>query len=188
MKRARVASTVAALVTTACILLSGGDLSAAPSRKDVQAADKLFREARALMAKGEYEPACPKLEESQGLDPAPGTQYQLAVCYEHTGRPATAVTLYLEVAELAKQAGYKDKEKVARENADALSPKVPRLVIEVADALRGPGLAITRDGAPVPESDYNAPILVNPGEVTIEATAPGKPFKSTVASRARVPR
>lgn len=155
--------------------------SAAPSRQDMQKADKLFKEARTLMGKGDYQPACPRLEESQKLDPAPGTQYQLAVCYENVDRPATALALFLEVAELAKKAGFTDKEKVARDNAAALEPKVPRIVIEVPAKQRVTGLVITRDGATVEESQYDRPILVDPGEATIEATAPGKkPFRSVV--------
>lgn len=165
----------------ACALFASS-AAAAPSRKDVQKADKLFREARALMARDDYAPACPKLEESQKLDPAPGTQYQLAVCYENTGRPATALALYLEVADLAAAAGHKDKEKVARENADALEPKVPRIVLVVPDKARVSGLAVTRDGVPVEESQLGRAILVDPGDFTIEATAPGKkPFKSVVS-------
>jgi hypothetical protein len=145
-------------------------------------ADKLFKEALKLMDKGTFEPACPKLEESQKLDPAPPTQFQLAVCYENTARPATALALYLEVADLAKQAGKKDKEKFARDAAAALEPRVPRIIIEVPQAARPAGLAVTRDGKPVEEGQYNRPILLDPGEPTIEATAPGKkPFKSVVS-------
>lgn len=169
-----------ALATLAFSLFTATAL-AAPSRQDVAKADKLFKEARTLMSQGKFDVACPKLEESEKLDPAPGTRYQLAVCYESTGRPATALALYLEVADLAKSAGFKDKEKVARDKATALEPKVPRIVIEVK-AARPAGLAITRDGAPVEESRYNRPILVDPGDYVIEATAPDrKPFKTTVA-------
>ena len=48
--------------------------SAAPARADSQTnaavAESLFREAKALLAKGQTGPACRKLEESQRLDPA----------------------------------------------------------------------------------------------------------------------
>ncbi len=158
---------------------------AAPSRQDVAKADKLFREAKTLMAQGKLAEACPKLEESQSLDPAPSTKYQLAVCYENNGRSATALAYYTEIAELAKAAGYKDKEKAARDRAVALEPRVPRIVIEVPAAGRPGGLAITRDGAAVTEDQYNRPILVDPGEYTVEASAPGKkPFRSTVTVKA----
>jgi hypothetical protein len=165
-------------------LLSSSIAAAAPSRQDVAKADKLFREARALMAKNSFAEACPKLEQSQSLDPAPGTKYQLSVCYENTDRPATALAGYLEVADMAKAAGYKDKEKAARDKAAALEPKVPRITIEVAPDNRVTDLEITRDGAPVQEGQWNRPILVDPGEYTIEATAPGrKPFSSRVSVR-----
>ena len=180
MKKGLVSSGWPLAALLACTLCASA-ASAAPSRQDMQKADKLFREARALMGKGTYEPACPKLEESQKLDPAPGTQYQLAVCYESTNRPATALALFLEVADLAQKAGYKDKEKVARDNAAALEPKVPRIVIEVDAKQRVSGLVVTRDGAAVDPSQFGRPILLDPGEATIEATAPGKkPFRSVV--------
>lgn len=163
------------------LALSTCAAAAGPSRQDVAKADKLFKEAKTLMAAGKLTEACPKLEESQSLDPAPGTKYQLAVCYEGTGKPATALAYYTEIAELAKAGGYKDKEKVAREKAQALEPRVPRIVIEISPGSQVSGLAVTRDGAPVDESMFGRPILVDPGQYTIEATAPGKrPFHSTI--------
>lgn len=158
--------------------------SGAPTKQDVQKADKLFREARTLMAQGKYETACPKLEQSQQLDPSPPTQYQLGICYENTGRPATALAFFTEVADLAQKAGFKDKEKVARDKASALEPKVPRIIIEVSAGSRVSGLSILRDGKPVPENQYNQPILVDPGDYAISASAPGKkPFDTTVSVR-----
>ncbi|MFO0587943.1 MAG: hypothetical protein U0441_10410 [Polyangiaceae bacterium] len=154
--------------------------AAGPSKQDVAKADKLFRDAKMLMGQNKFAEACPKLEESQSLDPAPGTKYQLAVCYENTGRPATALAYYVEIADLAKTAGYKDKEKVARDKAEALEPRVPRIVIEVP-ATAPSGMTIRRDGNAVEPSQYNRPILVDPGSITVEAEAPGKkPFRSTV--------
>lgn len=172
-------SPLAAAALFAALLWSGVALSA-PSKQDVAKADKLFRDAKVLMGQGKLAEACPKLEESQSLDPAPGTKYQLAVCYEGTGRPATALAYYNEIAELAKSAGFKDKEKVAREKASALEPRVPRIVLEVPTSSPS-GLTVQRDGAPVDPTQYNRPILVDPGPITVEAQAPGKkPFRSTV--------
>lgn len=174
--------TTPSLAAALALLLLATTAAAAPTRQDVAKADKLFKEARTLMSQAKFDVACPKLEESEKLDPAPGTRYQLAVCYEATSRPATALALFLEVADLARSAGFKDKEKAARDKAAALEPKVPRIVIEVSTTRRPSGLTITRDGAPVEESQENRPILVDPGETTIEATAPGrKPFKTVVA-------
>ena len=56
----------------------------------VAVAEHLFQEARVLVERGDYAAACPKLEASQKLEPAVGTQFNLADCYEHVGRTASA--------------------------------------------------------------------------------------------------
>src|SRR4051794_26464548 len=83
----------------------------APSAQDQAAAEGLFNDAKKLVADGKFADACPKFEESQRLDPAPGTQFNLAECYEHIGRTASAWALFLGVAQLAKSAGMQDREK-----------------------------------------------------------------------------
>src|SRR5687767_11843809 len=64
--------------------------SAQPPQGDAAASEALFREGRRLMKAGDYEGACPKLEESLRLDPALGTLFNLASCEEQLGRWATA--------------------------------------------------------------------------------------------------
>src|SRR5260221_13333276 len=94
---------------------------------DPAAAQGLFDEARTLMSAGRYKEACPKLEESQRLDPAVGTQYQLGSCYEHGGRSASAGGLFLEVAFAAKTSGQAAKEQAAAERGAARDPKLCRV-------------------------------------------------------------
>src|SRR5262249_2265450 len=78
--------------------------TAAFAQADPASAQTLFDQAKQLMADGKYRDACPKLEESQRLDPGPGTLFQLASCYEKIDRTATAWAAFLEVAAAAKAA------------------------------------------------------------------------------------
>lgn len=142
----------------------------------------MFNQARELMGKQQYALACPKLEESLRLDPAPGTRFNLADCYEHIGRTASAWGAYLEVASAAKRAGLADKEKIARDRAAALEPKLPKLVVEVPGGASVQGLVVRRDGTTVGQPSWGTPTPVDQGEHVVDATAPGKrPFKKIVS-------
>jgi hypothetical protein len=152
------------------------------ARADSAAAQALFDAAKQLMAKGKYAEACPKLEESQRLDPGLGTQFNLASCYEQVGKTASAWSMFLEVAGAARAAGQADREKVARQRAGALEPKLVRLTI-TAPASPPADLQVKRDGVAVGKAQLGIPVPIDPGKHTIEATASGKsPFSTTVES------
>ena len=70
------------LVTAGLVLLVSGAVQAQPSAQDAAAARALFEQARKLLADGKPEQACPKLEESQRLDPGIGTLFNMADCHE----------------------------------------------------------------------------------------------------------
>ncbi len=153
--------------------------SAQPSRE--QSAEKLFNDAIALVSAGKYADACPKFEESQKLDPALGTQFDLADCFEHTGKKGSARRLFTEVADAAKAAGKSEREKSARERAAALDAVAPRLTIAVAPWAADVRLDINVDGAAFPATSWNHPQPLDAGKHTVAASAPGKkPFEAQV--------
>src|SRR5689334_11081114 len=79
--------------------LAAADVS--PAKK----AERLYDEGVALVDQGNYAAACPKFEESQRLDPALGTQFNLADCLEHTGKLGSAFRLFGAVERAARAAG-----------------------------------------------------------------------------------
>lgn len=166
----------------------------APARADVGASKKasaeaLFDEALRLMKAGNHAEACPKLESSQKLDPGIGTLLYLGECYERIGRTASAWATFREAASAADAVGQNKRVKMARERSVRLEQQLAYLTIDVVDATRAlAGLSIRRDGVAWEAGMIGAAVPVDPGPVTVEATAPGyEPFSLTVqvAARAR---
>jgi serine/threonine-protein kinase len=173
----------------AVALVSAADsLAAEPSAADKTAARALFDEGRRLAAAGQHAQACPKFEESQRLAPGAGTLFNLADCYEQTGKTATAWSSFLEVAAQSKIAGQTEREKVARDRAATLEPKLVRLEVVVPDAAVVAGLEVRRDGSLVGKAMWGQPVPVDPGSHTLEAAAPGKkPWSTSVQIAAGKP-
>jgi hypothetical protein len=148
--------------------------SAAPAfaQTDKAAAEALFREGMRLSKAGSYAEACPKLEESQRLEPSLGVQYYLADCFEKVGRSASAWANFVEVANKARLAGETAKEQTARKRADELEPKLSRLSVEVEDG-KLPGLTVLRGQIPIGSGQWGVPVPVDPGSYELKASAPG---------------
>jgi hypothetical protein len=170
-------SRACALGLLAALASVAGEASADSSAQDSAAAQTLYDEGRRLAGIGQWSDACPKLAESQRLDPTPVTAFYLADCYEHVGRTASAWSTFLELAAIAHRTGgpkAADRERVARSRAAALEPRLAKLEIDVPAPARVEGLVVKRDGEVVGEGQWGAPLPVDPGKHTVEARAPGK--------------
>src|SRR5450432_2466634 len=75
------------------------------SQTDRTLAQSLFEQGKQLMQAGRYADACPKLEESQRLDPGGGTMLNLALCYEDEGKISTAWADFKEALSMARRDG-----------------------------------------------------------------------------------
>lgn len=138
------------------------------------AAEALFNEGRALMAKNAFSQACPKFEASEQLDPGLGTLLNLAECYEKLGKTASAWAEYREAIPLARASGSKIREDLATERAQALEARLSTLTIRAMGNKDSAALEIRRDGVPVQAAELGSAIPVDPGPHTVEASAPGK--------------
>jgi hypothetical protein len=178
MRTRAVALSVFTVLASAALPLAAPRVAAAQvTPQDQAVAQSLYDEAKKLMAASKWQDACPKLEESQRLDPTPVTEFYLADCYERSGRTASAWTTFLDLAATEhKNGGSKsaDREKLARDRARSLEPKLSQLVIDVPAAARVAGLVVKRDGEAMREAQWGSQVAVDPGKHTVEASAPGK--------------
>ncbi len=161
------------LAVIAALLALPAGASAEPSALDRAAAETLFQDAMKLMAAQDYTTACPKLEESQRVDPGMAKQFRLAECYEATGRTASAWANFVDVADAAIFAGKEDREKVARERAANLTPKLSHatIVITTPDLA---GLEVRRGDTKIGKAQWGSATPVDPGTYSVTASAPGK--------------
>lgn len=154
------------------LALSAGAAHADDAGAQAQA---LFDEGRRLMDAGDYAAACPKLAESQRLDPGNGTLARLATCHEKQGRIATAWSEFAELVTSAQRAGQADRERFGRQRIAVLEPRLSRLTIIVpADVATTAGLVVKRDAIAVGDAAWGVGVPVDPGDHAIEASAPGK--------------
>src|SRR4051812_36727114 len=161
-----------ALIVVSVIAGHADAQSPSPSGNSSALAEQLFNQARDLAKANQWAEACPKFEASLKYDPVLGTRLNLAACYEHIGKIASAWSLYRQAVDLATQAGDAKRRDYARRQAASLEPRLPRLVI-TAPANSPPGLLVMRDGTPIDPAALGVPLYVDPGPHEIAASAPG---------------
>jgi hypothetical protein len=165
----------ASLAAFACAIAAVSAAQAQPSTQAAAVAEALYADGKKLYAAGDYPAACAKFEESVRVDPAPGSKNALAKCFERIGRPASAWSLYREVATEAGLKGEAQRASDAQKAAAALEPTLPKLTIRVSDeAASIEGLEVERDGIAVGKAQWAIALPVDLGEHAIVATAPGK--------------
>jgi hypothetical protein len=159
------------------LAIAAATLAPAPARADdgkVARAQALFDEAMVLMKARRYAEACPRLEESDTLDPGMGTEYRLAECYESAGKIASAWATFSAVSAAAKRDGKIERSAVAARRAALLAPRLPQILLDVPSFARTPGLEVLHDGKVIPEPDWAGKTPIDPGAHEISARAPGK--------------
>lgn len=161
---------------------SAAPQSTPPPSSTAAEADRLFTEAKRLMGEGHVSEACHSFEESQKLDPAVGTQFNIADCYERGGRLATAYRQFTDLKDVLARVGDA-RAAQAESRARALEPKLPRIVIRVPWAKDVSGLVVSRDGQIVEPRDFGTPVAVDPGAHAIRVQATNKKnFETSVTA------
>ncbi|WP_438001775.1 hypothetical protein WMF26_20830 [Sorangium sp. So ce185] len=147
------------------------------------AAEQLFREGRALLVEQRFAEACPKLEESQRLEPSLGTKLNLAFCHERLGQVATAWVGFQEALITARTAGDAAREAFAKARIDALAPRVPWLRVRASAGDAGADqVTILLDGAALDPVAWDKELPVDPGEHVVAAAHQGEVFWETTVA------
>lgn len=164
------------LLFAGTLLLLPASAQADASSGDVAAADVLFTDAKKLVAAGRFNDACPKFEESERLDPTPGTLLNLGDCYKQATPPRTASAwgAYQQAGILARSRGDRERQQAAIQRAQTIEPVLSRVTISPVPAARISGLDVKWDGKNLGAGSWDTAIPVDSGEHAIEASAPGK--------------
>lgn len=138
--------------------------------RDAAAAELLFREGRKAMDAGDFESACPKLEESQRLDPGAGTLVNLAFCYEKLGKIATAWDRWSQA--LRSMRSNDERRPVVEKRMQEAEARLPKLVIELEEDAPE-DTKIVRDRVDIGRPALGLALPVDPGTRIVIVSAPG---------------
>jgi len=141
------------------------------ARAEDHTAEALFRAGKQAAQAGDYKTACEKFEQSEQLEPAPGTLLNLADCEEHLGRLGLASQHFRLAAQQFRandtRVGY------AKQRAATAESHMARLVIRLS--ARAPAQTkILRDGVELDPAALGQPLRVDPGEHLVIARAADK--------------
>lgn len=142
------------------------------------AAEALFEQARAAMAAGSYEIACARFRDSDKLDPAVGTRFNLADCEERRGRLATAWSLFRGV--LSELATDDDRRPIAEQRAKQLEPRLPKVtLLRLPETPRD--IRVRVDGIELGEGSFGVPLPMDPGSHELSLLTPDSETPQTVS-------
>jgi len=159
---------LSALVLTVC--LAHASLARAEGTNPA-AAEALFDQGRVALAAGDFDTACARFRESERLDPALGTRFNLADCEEKRGRLASAWSLFRGV--VAQLPEGDDRLPVAQRRLAALEPRVPRLTMVLAPG--APRTTRVKEGdTEFTVGSFGVALPLDPGMHHLTISAPGR--------------
>jgi serine/threonine-protein kinase len=146
-------------------------LMADTSPQEKARAEALFDQSITLMKAGSFADACPKLAESQRIDPAVGTLLYLGDCLDKTGHVAAAWATFREANALARTQNQTQRADLARDRAASLEKKLPYLRFDGSSASNVTEL--TLDGTQIGRATWTDEMPVDPGDHAVEVSAKG---------------
>jgi len=160
---------------SSCVVVALAISIATPITASAQTAEAevLFREGQRLMKEEQYPEACEKFEASERMEPASGTEINLARCREKNGQTASAWAMYIKAAASAKKEKNDVRVTEAKSRAKELVDDLVYLTIEVPAEAELDDLVIKRNKVAIDRELWNQKVPVDPDDYTITAEAPG---------------
>jgi len=144
------------------------------------AAELLDADGTSLMQQHRYAEACPKLAQSDHLQPGTGVIMRLALCYEQSGKTASAWSTYREAAGRARRSNDDSLAQLATKHASALEPRLAKVTLRLSSGASPAQVEVRCDGVLLDGSVLGTPIPMDPGAHTVETSATGRqPFRKT---------
>ncbi len=165
------------LTTTALAMALLAVAGGARADDDEARSKKLFDQGVTQMEAKKYDAACPAIEESQRLDPHPGTLFTLAECEALRGRAAAAYSHYGEYLDVYaslprdKQAKQGTREKDARTQRGVLAKRIAQVTLALPGSAPS-GTSVTLDDRPVEPRERSAAIALEAGDHVAVTKAP----------------
>lgn len=133
-------------------------------------AEALFQAGKSLMNDGKIDEACPKLQESQRIEPGGGTLLLLGMCHQQQGKLAAAVAELRSAQSMARRDRRLDREKLATKHLAELEGRVSTVLVRTANR----DATVKVDGTLVSAEAASVPLPIDPGTHTIEVSGKGK--------------
>lgn len=143
-------------------------LMVSPARAETGAAAALFDHGRDAMKRGNFEVACAKFDESNRLEPAVGTELNLALCEEELGHELSAWRRLQHVIDTLPRGD--DRLPIARQHRDNIDARLPRVRL-IAVALPA-AASISIGDSHLTTAGLGVDIPVERGEIKVVVEAP----------------
>lgn len=162
--------------------LAFGSIAYGQSADNKAAAEALYEEGKTLMNKGKFLAAAEKFQASNRLDSGIGTIMYMADAFEKAGKVASAWANWREAEALANQAKQTARAETAKQRADALEPRLTKVLIQVDKNALLDGFRLKRGKTKVTKDLFGVATPVDAGRYEVVAQAPGYlPWKGSVA-------
>ncbi|MEO8552970.1 MAG: hypothetical protein ABI678_23520, partial [Kofleriaceae bacterium] len=154
------------------VLVSLIAASAPALADDVKLADEKFAAGKAI-EKTDFAGACKLYEEALGLNPnAIGVLLNVAACQEKAGKIATAIRQFTDVRDRAREQSSPEYIEIAEKELATLVARAPHLAIALSESYTADAKLLVANN--VIDFATASDILVDPGEVPIVVSAPGR--------------